>query len=72
MEKGFVSSYSDRDFTTVGHENLLELHDARVGADVVHRLSLLGLGDVIVIVKDVVEGQRLLNSRHGRDWLWRR
>jgi hypothetical protein len=38
----------------------------------VHRLSLLGLGDVIVIVKDVVEGQRLLNSRHGRDWLWRR
>ncbi len=46
-------------------ENLLELHDARVGADVLDSLLLLGL--LVGIVKDVVEGEGLLRHRRRRE-----
>jgi hypothetical protein len=42
-------------------QDLLHLHDARVGANVVDGLSLLGLVDVLV-VEDIVECQRLLRK----------
>jgi hypothetical protein len=62
------SENSNRDFTTVGDENLLQLHDAGVGTDVVDGRGLLGLD--IVVVKDIVEGKRLLRSaRHVEDWV---
>lgn len=40
-------------------KNLLELHDARVGANVVHGLGLRGLG-ILLLLKDIVVAQRLL------------
>jgi hypothetical protein len=48
-------------FTTVGNKNLLHMHDARVGADVVDRVGLLGLIDIILL-KDIVESERLLGG----------
>lgn len=45
-------------------QNLLHLHDARVSTDVVHRVG--GLGGVhILLLEDIVEGERLLRSCHG-------
>lgn len=40
------------------------MHDAGIGADVVDGLRLLGLIDIL-LVEDIVEGQRLLRVR---DW----
>lgn len=45
-------------------KDLLQMHNAGIGADVVDGLRLLGLIDVVV-VEDIVEGQRLLRVR---DW----
>jgi hypothetical protein len=44
-------------------QNLLQLHDARVGSDVVDRVGGLGLIDIF-LVKDIVEGKRLLRDSH--------
>lgn len=43
-------------------ENLLQLHDARVGPDVVDALGLLGLD--VIIFKDIGERQGLLGRGH--------
>lgn len=40
-------------------KDLLEIHDAGIGTDVVDGLRLLGLFDII-FVEDIIEGQRLL------------
>lgn len=45
-------------------KDLLKMHDAGIGADVVDGLRLLGLIDIL-LVEDIVEGQRLLRVR---DW----
>lgn len=45
-------------------KDLLELHDARVGANVLDGLLLLGL--VVDILEDIVEGEGLLRQRRGR------
>lgn len=45
-------------------KDLLKIHDARIGTDVVDGLRLLGLINII-LVEDIVEGQRLLRVR---DW----
>lgn len=45
-------------------KDLLKMHNAGIGADVVDGLRLLGLID-IVVVEDIVERQRLLRVR---DW----
>lgn len=39
------------------------MHDARVGADVVDRVGLLRLIDIIIL-EDIVEGERLLRGGH--------
>lgn len=45
-------------------QNLLHLHDARIGSNVMNRVG--GLWPVnIVVVEDIVEGERLLRSCHG-------
>ena len=44
-------------------EDLIQLHDARVGADVAHGLGLAG---VILLFEDIVEGQGLLRH-HSHD-----
>lgn len=43
-------------------KDLLEIHDAGIGTDVVDGLRLLGLLDII-LVEDISEGQRLLRVR---------
>lgn len=45
-------------------ENLLQLHDARVGPDVVDRVGGLGLVNVLIF-KDIIKGQILLGGCHG-------
>lgn len=44
-------------------QNLLQLHDARVGSDVVDRVGGLGLVDVLLL-EDIVEGKWLLRGCH--------
>jgi hypothetical protein len=57
-------SYSNRDFTSVGDQNLLQLHDTGIGANVVNRGGLLDITGLVIVVEDIGESQGLLRRRH--------
>lgn len=51
-------------------ENLLQLHDTRVGADVVNGRLLPDLTRVIFLLEDIGKGQRLLRCRRHLGYLF--
>ena len=51
-------------------ENLLQLHDTRVGANVVDGRLLPDLTRVIFLLEDIGKGQRLLRCRRHLGLIW--
>jgi len=55
------SEDTNGDFTTVGNQNFLQVHDARVGTDVVNGLGVLLDLLNVALLEDIVVGNRRLS-----------